>query len=314
MPTISDYGKFIFVNLGFVALISVMIYSKSAAEVRENWPKYRCNPPYWVFSTDLSADFTYCIQNTQTSMMGFMLQPLTQLTSSLATMGGALGNSLNNARAMISNIRGFVTTIIQSIFGVFLNLLVEFQKIMISMRDMVGKTTGIVMAVMYIMDGSIKTMNSTWRGPPGQMVRAIGSCFHPSTPVRCASGALVRMEDLPVGEILLNGSTVFSVMKIANLTPDQTPLYKIPDESVNGGAIYVTGDHYIFYDPLDTFIQVKNIPGVELAPPSAFTYEFACLITTDGTIPIGKHVFWDWEDDELNMVSSIRSPPRPTPS
>ena len=302
MPSIADYGKFLFVNLGFIALVAVMMYSKSAVEIRENWPKYRCNPPYWVFSTDLSADFTYCIQNTQTSMMGYMLQPLTQLTSSLATMGGSLGKSLNSARQMISNMRGFVATIIQSIFGVFLNLLVEFQKIMVSMRDMVGKTTGIVMSIMYIMDGSIKTMNSTWRGPPGQMVRAIGSCFHPSTPIRCASGTLMRMADLPVGEVLVDGSVVFSVMNIANLTPDLTPLYKIPDSLVAGGYIYVTGTHFIYYEFLGSFIQVKDIPGVELAPSSAFTSEFACLITTKGTIPIGEHIFWDWEDDELNII------------
>ena len=42
---------------------------------------------------------------------------------------------------------------------------------------------GIVVTIMYILDGSIQTMNSAWAGPQGQLVRAIGSCFHPHTEI-----------------------------------------------------------------------------------------------------------------------------------
>ena len=53
MPTMNNYLNLIYVNLGFIAQITVMMYFKSALEIKENWPIYRCNPPYWVFSEKL---------------------------------------------------------------------------------------------------------------------------------------------------------------------------------------------------------------------------------------------------------------------
>ena len=41
----NNYLNLLYVNLGFVAQISAMMYFKSALEIKENWPKYRCNPP-----------------------------------------------------------------------------------------------------------------------------------------------------------------------------------------------------------------------------------------------------------------------------
>jgi hypothetical protein len=54
----------------------------------------------------------------------------------------------------------------------------------ISIKDLVGKMIGVMVAMMHIMDGSLKTINSSWNGPPGQMVRAIGKCFHPETKIK----------------------------------------------------------------------------------------------------------------------------------
>lgn len=184
MPTMKNYLNLIYVNLGFIAQITVMMYFKSALEIKQNWPLYRCNPPYWIFSDNISEDFTYCVQNTQMNMMGYLLQPLNYMVSSLSSVGTELNDSINNICGMIYNIRSFVTDIIQNVFGVFFNLIVEFQKITISIKDMVGKMIGVVVTILYVLDGSIKSMNSAWNGPTGQLVRAMGSCFHPETKVR----------------------------------------------------------------------------------------------------------------------------------
>ena len=76
MPSMNDYLNLIYVNLGFLAQITIMVYFKSVLEIKENWPLYRCNPPYWIFSQNISEDFTYCVQNTQLNMMDYLLQPL----------------------------------------------------------------------------------------------------------------------------------------------------------------------------------------------------------------------------------------------
>lgn len=291
MPTMNNYLNLIYVNLGFIAQITVMMYFKSVLEIKENWPLYRCNPPYWIFSENISEDFTYCVQNTQINMMGYLLQPLNYMVSSLTSIGGQFNDALNNVRVMFSSIRNFVSEIIQNVFGVFLNLIVEFQKIIISIKDMVGKMIGIVVTIMYVLDGSIKTMKSAWAGPPGQLVRAIGSCFHPHTEITLEDGTHCRMEDAPLGSKLKDGGSIFAVLKVDN--PNKEPLYRIKGEDQD---IYVTGNHFVFYE--NKWIKVKNYPKAEIQPNFIVDY-FSCLITTNRRIKIDNELFWDWEDDEL---------------
>ena len=294
MPTMNNYLNLIYVNLGFIAQITVMMYFKSVLEIKENWPLYRCNPPYWIFSENITDDFTYCVQNTQMNMMGYLLQPLNYMISSLTTVGGRFNESINNVRIMFSSIRNFVSEIIQNVFGVFLNLIVEFQKIIISIKDMVGKMIGIVVTIMYILDGSIKTMKSTWAGPPGQLVKAIGSCFHPDTEITLANGRHCKMENAPLGEELKDGGKIFAVLKIDNSKNE--PLYKIKGKEQH---IYVTGEHFVFDKTNNKWIQVKNYSRAKIQNNFISKY-FCCLITTNRRIEIDDELFWDWEDDELH--------------
>ena len=294
MPTLRNYFGFIMINLAFMAQVIAMVYFRAAADIKDNWPLYRCNPPYWAFSENISDDFTYCVQNTQMNSMGALLQPITYLVSNLMSFSSDLGGSLNNVRKMLSGIRGFTGNIIQKIFGIFLNLIIEFQKIVIAIKDMVGKLTGVIMTILYVLDGSIKTMHSTWNGPPGQLVKAIGSCFHPDTKIKVKSGEIYAMKDLPLGVELEDGSKVFSVLKIDN--PKKELLYKIKN-GING-PIYVTGEHYILDPETNKFIQVKDYKDA-LLQTEVYSEWFSCLITTNIRIKICKHIFWDLEDDEL---------------
>lgn len=304
MPTLNNYFTFVMINLAFMAQVLAMAYFRSAADIKENWPLYRCNPPYWVFSENISDDFTYCVQNTQVNTMGYLLQPITYLVANLTSFSSDLAGSLNNVRQMVSGIRGFVGNIIQNIFGVFLNLVVEFQKMIITIKDMVGKLIGVVVTILYVLDGSIKTMNSTWNGPPGQLVKAIGSCFHPETKIKVKNGETFAMKDLPLGAELCDGGKVFAVLKVDNVKKE--PLYKIKDivnTTINTGknkteTIYVTGNHYILDIITNKFIKVKDYKDAELQT-EVYSDWFSCLITTNRRIKIGKHIFWDWEDDEL---------------
>ena len=144
MPKGVDWLNFIYVNLGFVAQVFVMYYFSAVAEIKNNWPKYRCNPIFMPLSDNIEKDFVYCVQNMQTNFMGYLLQPINYIINSLSAVGGDFSQSLNFIRTMISNIRSFFTSIIQNVFGVFLNLVIEFQKITIGIKDLVGKIIGIL--------------------------------------------------------------------------------------------------------------------------------------------------------------------------
>ena len=293
MPSLSNYMNLIYVNLGFLAQITAMAYFKSIIEIRENWPLYRCNPPYWIFSNDISADFTYCVQNTQVNLMGYLMQPFTYLLGNLTEMATGFGDSISSIRSVISNVRSFTTGIVENIFSIFVNLITEMERLILNIKDTMGKVIGVVVTMMYVLDGSLKTMQSAWKGPSGELVRKLGSCFEPSTKIKLKNGEIYLIKDLPLGSVLEDGSIVLSVMKIVN----NEQLYKVKG-GINNENIYVTGSHFVYSKKRDKFIQVKDYEYAE--NQNIIKCEWvSSLITSNRRIVIGDHIFWDWEDDEL---------------
>ncbi|MDA9072264.1 hypothetical protein N9K75_00160 [bacterium] len=298
MPTGKNWGNFIYINLAFAIYLSGVFYYSQMADIKANWPLYRCNPMYMPLADNMEENFTYCIQSMQSNFMGYLLEPLTFVTNSLGTTIGNAVNEINDVRKMFSKIRTMFSSVIQSVFGVFLNLVIEFQRIIISMKDLMGKTIGIMVSLMYVMDGSVKTMNSTWNGPPGQMVRALGKCFYPETLIKLKNGDTKQMKDINLGDILEDGSIVETTMQIDNkINPE--PLYLIKLAGVNETPIYVTGTHLIYDKTSKEFIQVKDYDGATITDTK--TEWFSCLITNTHKIQIGNETFWDWEDHFMKM-------------
>lgn len=296
MPSGQNWVNFLYVNIAFVIYLICIFYYSQAAQVKANWPLYRCNPMYMGLADNIEENFSYCIQNMQGNYMGYLLQPLTHVTNSLTTTMGGFSSDIQNIRAMFSKIRTFFTTIIQSVFGIFLNLIIEFQRITIGIKDLIGKTIGIMVSMMYILDGSVKTMNSSWNGPPGQMVRSLGKCFHPNTIVELQNGNCVCMKDLNLGDVLKDGSIVETTLKINNTNREN--FYVIPNKK-NNTDILVTGSHLVYDSQSNKFIKVENYKNAKYT--NITTEWFSCVITDTHSFYIGNERFWDWEDHFLKM-------------
>jgi hypothetical protein len=293
MPSGKKYLLFIIVNLAFIINIIMIFYSSQVSDIKSNWPLYRCNPIYMPLADDIQSNFVYCIQSMQTNFMGYLLEPLTFLTSSITNNMSSMLDEVNSVRAMFDKIRTFSSSALESIFGVFLNLIIEFQKIIIGIKNLMGQTIGILVTIMYVMDGSIKTMESAWNGPSGEMVRALGKCFHPLNKIKLRNGNIVFMKDINLGDVLQNGGIVESVMQINNKTNPE-PLYLIKHSGINNEDIYVTGSHLVFDKTQNKFIKVKN---AQWAIKTDLIIDwFSCFITSDHKIQIGNQMFWDWED------------------
>jgi len=313
MPSGKSWIYFLYVNLGFIAYLIAIYYLSSIAEIKKNWSLYRCNPMYMPLSDDIQKDFTYCVQNMQTNYMGHLLQPITYNLSTITNNVGGLSEEVNNIRGMFNKTRNFVGDIFQNIFGVFFNLIVEFQRLTVSTRDLMGKTIGIMATFIYVLDGSVKTMNSAWNGPPGKTVRSLGAvgqafskikkpkikglklgkCFHPETKLKLENDSIVCMKDIQLGDVLQNGSRVEAVMKIDNKTHPEN-YYVIKNAGINNEDIYVTGTHLVYDKSKQLFICVADY---EKAEKTNITSEwFSCLITSNHKISIGNELFWDWED------------------
>lgn len=295
MPSGKNWMNFLYVNLIFVVYIVGIFYFSQMKDIQDNWQTYRCNPIYMPMADDINSNFTYCIQNSMSGFMGFILEPITFLTSSMGGMISGITDEVNVVRAMFDKVRKFISSIIQSVFGIFMNLIIEFQKIIIGMKDLMGKTIGILVAFMYIMDGSIKTMQSAWNGPAGQLIQALGGCFPPDTKLKLKNGNTVCIKDVNLGDVLENGSVVDKTIKIDNKRkPERIYCIKGTDTE----DIYVTGGHFVFDAKNNKFIKVSQYSNAILSDKKE---DWLCnLCTSDNRIVIGKETFWDWDDDCLH--------------
>jgi len=239
----------------------------------------------------------------QTNYMSYLMQPVMYNLNVIGSLGANITNAINDVRAFFDKIRTFITSIVGGVFSVFLNILIEFQRITINIKDLFGKLIGIMAALLFTLDGSIKTMNSTWSGPPGQLVRAL--CFHPDTKLRLKDDSLVSMKEVPLNAVLKNGTIVNAVMHISNL--DEKGKYLEALYRVKGGEggddILVSGSHLIYEPATKKFIHVENLLEAERTDLMCAT--FTCLITSNHIIPIGDWIFHDWEDNNGSQSKSV---------
>ena len=141
------------------------------------------------------------------------------------------------------------------------------------------------------MDGTVKTMQSAWSGPPGQMVRAI--CFRDDTLVEMENGELLPMNRVSLGDKLSSGKSVYAVLRVANANNEC--FYKMRSKCETPRDIFVTSSHYVFNENTQGYCMVKDHPDAVLTTEKDDT--FSCLITDGHTIPVAGMTFWDWEDD-----------------
>jgi hypothetical protein len=303
-----DIGKTILIFIIFILLYASNIWYVGIKQIKDDWPTYRCNPAYMPFASmfghDTGENFTYCMQNMQSNYMETLLQPLNYNMGVQADMGTNLSGGLNGVRAFFDKMRNYTTSIVGNIFGVFLNLLIEVQRIIINIKDLFGKLVGIMTTLMYTLEGAMMTMESTWAGPPGQLTRAL--CFHPATKLRLKDGTLKPISEIPLNSVLKTGCQVYAVMQISNLDSAGRivePLYKILGGEEAAEPILVSGSHLVYAPDRNQFIPVKELPKALLAEQTS--EYFTCLITSDHTIPIGEWIFHDWEDNNGSAAKNI---------
>ncbi len=287
----SDLTLTFFIIILFVLLYGIDYFAIGLKKIKEDWPKYKCNPVVMPFAGtlgyDTNANFISCIGDIQKDMMGFFLQPVEYLLSITGDLGVNLMGSLQNLRYMFSNIRNFLSNMITGIFSIFTNVIIQIQKFITNLKDMMSKQVAVVMTLMHMTVGASMVGRSIMGGPIGDTMRFL--CFHPDTILKMKDGREVSMKDVTLGDRLINNSEIIAVLKIKNAFND--PFYKIWDNKLKN-YIYVTGSHKILYS--NKFIPVSDYP--DAMKTDIINDTFSCLITNDHLIPIGENVFWDWED------------------
>jgi len=259
-----------------------------------------------IFGHDSSENFAYCIANMQKNFMAPLLQPLQFNVSMLGDITGGLTTGLNNNRSFMGTFRDNISDTFMNIFGIVFNISIELQKTVINVKDMIGKLVGIMTTTMYVISGSMMTMQSAWDGPPGDLVKAL--CFHPDTKLQLKSGEILSMKDIPLNSVLKNDTRVCATMQISNLDENGAiveKMYRVKRKSDSECVddILVSGSHLIYDPNTKQFVHVKDLPSSELSEIDCEV--LSCLITSNHTIPIGEWIFHDWEDSNGSAPKKV---------
>ena len=305
----SDLTLSIIVIITFLFLYVFNIIVVSIQQIKDNWPVYRCQPLVMPFAAffgfNSRENFAYCIKTMQKGFMDTLMQPLTFNISMLSGITSGLTTGINMNRQFLAGFRINISDTFNNIFASVFNIMIEIQRTVINVKDVIGKLIGVMTTTLYVLSGSIMTMNSAWSGPPGDLVRAL--CFHPETKLKLKNGNVVAIKDVPLNSILENGAKVCAVMQISNLDENNKiveKMYRVKRMEKEKGKeedILVSGSHLIYYK--NQFIHVKDLPTAE---ESAIDCEvLSCLITSDHTIPIGEWIFHDWEDNNGSESKTV---------
>jgi hypothetical protein len=178
-----DLSSTLFIVMGFMSLIVVSAISVGIREIEKNWVKYRCNPGVMIGvvlgvvgnGQDPQENFMYCIQNTQSGYMKYLMVPFNYMFSIIGDVANQLVKNIQSIRDFVDKLRERILRAIQDVMGVVLNVIIAFQKIIISMRDMMNKLVGIFATVLHLMLGCLMTVKSMWAGVAGVLVRSLGT-------------------------------------------------------------------------------------------------------------------------------------------
>ena len=290
-----------FVFIIIFGLIAFVQLSGKLENIKKEWHKYKCNPAMIPFASYVGEDpvktFSGCVTSASSGFVQTALGPINQILSSLTDVAVKQEESTNNSRKSAVNIRSKMAGLGSSIFGIVFSFSTEVTKMGLKTKDTMSKLSGVIATLVHVLTTSMETMNSIWKGPPGQTLRFVGGmCFDENTPILLENDTIKMISEIHTGDILSDGSIVFGTMKLLNQYDSQylDDIYVYEGMGENNCDVYVSGSHLVMVDN-NEFVQVKEDNRSKKSDRN-FS-QLSCLITNTHTIPIGQLIFCDWEDN-----------------
>ena len=179
-----DVAKSIFIILVFLSLTAYISSNIGMQNMKDNWALYRCNPLMMPFAASMapegsgitaSSNFTYCTQDTIRSFGPTLMAPLNYVQSMTVDLLGDITTSTESSTKQSSWFSFKVGNVFGSLFDTVLNVMVQFNIMMIKMTDAQGKLSGAIATILYIMTAVQYSFQSMWDGIPGGMIRSFDS-------------------------------------------------------------------------------------------------------------------------------------------
>jgi hypothetical protein len=317
---------------------------KNIKYYKDNWESEKCNPSIIPFAgiinkpNNLTAfeftgeNFNYCVQGIIQNFAGATLDPFYFIVSSLTDLYSAINEIVNLIRSMINYIRNSFTSIFETIFGKMIKVTSSIKIFLSNVRDIMGKSLGIVVVLYYFIEGLFLSLFSSIGTFTEVMfylliiltafviVLIISLQFIPAALFGTAYALIaiplvyfiyLMTTGLPQfsGGLCFDKNSIFKLsdgkeisifnLKVGDILEDGTIINCHFTLDASNVTMYklndtiVSGTHPVLYN--NQWISISKHPEVEkvLNYPEKYIY---CLNTSNKKITINNITFSDWDD------------------
>ncbi len=300
----------IFVLVGF--LLSFKILKE---HIKDNWEFYRKNPLIMPFAglifqpTDMSSweftkqNFTNVVWGIVQKFLNILMAPVYSILNMFLKLFKTYSTILDKIRSQMAVMRNFLFKMFEGMFKRLQESSAAITFYFLKMREQMKRSYGLLTLLMSSVEHSFVFMQSLVNGPVGAFGKFADGfgvalsiftfgpagipvwrnslCFHPSTSIQMNDGSFKTINNIQIGDVLLNNNTVIATID----SRVSTPMYKINN-------VIVSGEHLVFFD--EQWIRARNHPFAEL---NNYDSDYiVCLITSSGIIEINGMLFKDYLD------------------
>jgi len=287
--------KFILMTAIQIGIVIWTLAGGGLADIANNWPKYRCNPlimPFAsLFGADATENFNFCMKSIFTSNAGPVLAPLYGIMANFTDIVGTVSNVANSFRYLIANLLHGMERLMGSFRDRFQFILFSIRMSFFKIMNLMGRLYSTFYAVIFMGMSALQSANNVANNDLAKFL--LEFCFDPDTQIELASGEIVSLAELKIGDklALIDGTNPV-VTSLFKFDGSKTPMVKV-------GNTVVSEQHYMKYEPLGSWIKAGINPDAVFNPSLPI---LICLNTSTHTVLINKTVFSDYDESECPDV------------
>lgn len=284
--------------IGFVLLLFLcistwigMIGAADAAEIKKNWPKYRCRPNVMPFAAlyghNTGENFNFCLMNMFSQEMGTALGPVFQILATMISTLMTLLEAANSIRVQFATMMGGINTMFQNFADRFKQLMAAVKMSVYRIQLLMGRLYGTFFALIYMSIAGMTAMQNFTQTVLFDFLDTF--CFDPDTPVEIEGKGSLPVKEVQIGDVFekTKGSVTATFQFAA---PGQ--------KMVDLKGVLVSTNHYVNFK--GKWIQAGDHP--EAVPKGPWTggleRPLICFNTSDHRIPIGDLEFLDYDETD----------------
>ena len=280
-----------------ITIVLVGVWASSAMkntfdDINANWDKHKCSPmimPFAGFYGHNTADnFSGCMKDIFGDFTGEITSPFGSVLTMFTEILGSFMSALDSLRLSFSTMGGGINVIFQEFTDRINNFYFQLRISAIRIKTLIGRMYAIMFSVMYMGLSGLTAAQSF--GDTSLFSFLDTFCFPPETLVSVESKGLLKLEDVRIGDVLLPTRSIVTTK--FHFSAKGQPMVQLP--SLNGSEpITVSTNHYVWHGR--KWILAKDHPAAIPLPPYD-RHSLLCLNTTDHCIPIGGHLFCDYDE------------------